>query len=98
MPVLTTPGVVSIVSLGSTPAPIDEEEIRAIQSIAKSGMPVAPWPFIREGQRVRIERGAMKDVEGILITVKNAFRLVVSVTLLQRSVAVEVDRDSIRPI
>jgi transcription antitermination factor NusG len=96
--VLTTPGIVSIIGVGNEPAPIPDHEIEAIQSIAKSGMPVAPWPFLREGQRVRIERGALRDLEGILVTIKNTFRLVVSVTMLQRSVAVEIDRDSICPL
>jgi transcription antitermination factor NusG len=98
LPVLTTPGVVEIVGMGGVPSPIPEHEIAAIQTISKAGVPVAPWPFLREGQRIRIERGALKDVEGILVAIKNAFRLVVSVDMLQRSVAVEVDRDSIRPL
>jgi len=98
LPVLTTPGVISIVGAGRTPVPVDEKEIEAIQAIAKSGTPAAPWPFLKEGQRVRVARGALRDIEGILVTIKNAFRVVVSVTLLQRSVAVEVDRDAICPV
>ena len=98
LPVLTIPGVVLVVSFGDLPARIDDAEIANLQTIAGSQLPAAPWPFLRAGQQVRIERGPLKDLEGLLVEVKNRFRLVVSVTLLQRSVAVEVDRDSIHPM
>jgi len=57
-----------------------------------------PWPFLRIGQRVRVEYGALRDVEGILLQTKGTQRLVLSVSLLQRSVAVEVDRDCVTPL
>jgi transcription antitermination factor NusG len=96
--VLTIPGVIELVGVGKAPQPVEDSEIEALQIIARNGLPAAPWPFLRAGQRVRIERGPLKDVEGILIEVKNRFRLVVSVSLLQRSVAVEVDRESVIPL
>jgi transcription antitermination factor NusG len=98
LPVLQTPGVVSIVGFGGRPAPVDEEEIAAIQAIVRSGAPALPWPFLREGQRVRLVRGALRGLQGILLDVKSDCRLVVSVTLLQRSVAVEIDRGDIEPV
>ncbi len=98
LPVLTIPGVFSFVGVGGIPTPLEDEEVAALQAVARSGSPAAPWPFLEAGQRVRIERGAFKDVEGFLISVKNRFRLVLSISLLQRSVAVEVDRDSVIPI
>lgn len=98
LPVLTIPGVIELVGVGKAPQPVEDSEIEALQIIARNGLPAAPWPFLRAGQRVRIERGPLKDVEGILIEVKNRFRLVVSVSLLQRSVAVEVDRESVTPL
>ncbi|HXP85591.1 MAG TPA: UpxY family transcription antiterminator [Bryobacteraceae bacterium] len=98
MPVLTIPGVIELVGIGKTPHPVEDAEIEALQTIARNGLPTAPWPFLEAGQRVRIERGPLKDVEGLLIEVKNRFRLVVSVSLLQRSVAVEVDRESVTPL
>ena len=98
LPVLTIPGVVLFVSFGQFPARIDDSEIANLQTIAGTQLPAAPWPYLRQGQRVRIDRGPLKDLEGLLVEVKNRFRLVVSVTLLQRSVAVEVDRDSITPL
>lgn len=98
LPVLTIPGVVEFVGIGKSPQPIEDSEIEALQTIMRNGLPAAPWPFLQAGQRVRIERGPLKDVEGLLVEVKNRFRLVVSVNLLQRSVAVEVDRDSVTPV
>lgn len=98
LPLLTIPGVAGFAGAGRVPIAVADEEIAALQSIVRSGAPAAPWPFLKAGQRVRLERGPIRDVEGILIEVKNSLRLVVSVTLLQRSVAVEVDRDSVCPI
>ncbi len=98
LPVLTTPGVVAIVGSGKTPQPVEPAELAAIQSLTKSGLPAIPWPYLKAGERVRIEHGALEGVEGILTAVKKELRVVLSVTLLQRSVAVEIDRDFIRPI
>jgi len=98
LPVLTTPGVVSIIGSGKSPQPVEPEELAAIQALVRSGLPAIPWPFLTTGDRVRIEHGALEGVEGILTAVKKESRIVLSVTLLQRSVAVEVDRNFIRPI
>jgi len=98
LPILTTPGIVHIVGAGNIPEPVALSEIRSIQRVADSGRPVQPWPFLRQGQRVRIEAGPLAGTEGTLLRVKDELRLVVSMTLLQRSVAVEVDQDSVRPL
>ena len=67
-------------------------EIEAIQRVQHARLPALPHPYLREGRRVRITRGPLADVEGILIRIKsNKGLLVLSVNLLQRSVAVEVD-------
>jgi transcription antitermination factor NusG len=95
---LGTPGVRSVVTVKTVPQAISESEIQALQSIGKSGLPAKPWPFLRTGQRVRIELGSLAGLEGILVREKDLFRVVVSVELLMRSVAVEVDRDSIYPL
>ncbi|HZS50223.1 MAG TPA: hypothetical protein VFA54_05140, partial [Bryobacterales bacterium] len=87
-----------IVGAGKIPTPVDEAEIRAIQTIIKSGLPAEPWPFLRVGQLVRIEAGPLADLEGILLDIKNRRRLIVSVTILQRSVAVEIERFWVTPI
>jgi transcription antitermination factor NusG len=95
---MTTPGVASVVGFGNEPAPIAETEIEYIRIILESGLASEPCPFLREGQRVRITQGSLKDVEGILIRKKADWRLIVSVTMLQRSVAVEVDHKWIVPV
>jgi transcription antitermination factor NusG len=96
--VLNAPGVVSIVGFGDSPQPIPEAEIEAIRTVLASGLSAGPWPFLRKGSRVRILAGSMKGLEGILVREKEALRLVVSVRMLQRSVAVEVDRQMIEPL
>jgi transcription antitermination factor NusG len=93
--VLNTPGVVSIVGFAKADTPIEDSEISAIQAVLRSGLPVQPWPYIRPGARVRIHDGALGGVEGTLLREKGAWQVVLSVELLQRSVAVEIDRVSV---
>jgi transcription antitermination factor NusG len=93
LPVLTIPGVVHIVGFGRTPVPVDEQELAHVRTLVTSRLPVEPWPFFKTGQRVLIERGPLCGVEGVVIEVKKNYRLVASVTLLQRSVSVEIDRE-----
>jgi transcription antitermination factor NusG len=97
LPILMTPGVVRVISAGKRPCPVAEEEITAIQRVIYAGNAVEPWPYLRAGQKVRILDGPLFGIEGILLDVKNRRRLVVSVHLLQRSIAVELDRDCIGP-
>jgi transcription antitermination factor NusG len=98
VPILSAPGVVAIIGFGTEPAPIPDEEIEAIQTVLNSGLAAEPCPFLREGQRVRIKCGSMAGLEGILTKKKNDLRMVISVTMLQRSVAVEIDSASIATI
>ncbi|PYV42583.1 MAG: NusG-like protein [Acidobacteria bacterium] len=91
LPVLQTPGVVNIVGIGKTPIPLEDEEISAIQCIVKSGLSAQPWPFLQLGQQVRIDRGPLSGLEGIVVHLKSQHRLVVSIKLLERSVAVEIE-------
>lgn len=98
LPILTTNGVVSIVGAGNIPEPVELSEIRSVQMLAESGRPVQPWPLLTQGQRVRIEVGPLAGVEGTLLRVKNELRLVVSITLLQRAMSVEVDQDMVTPV
>jgi transcription antitermination factor NusG len=98
LPILTTPGVVSILESSSGPIPVEESEIDAVRALLKPGLPVGPWPFLREGQPVVVERGPFKGVEGFILTLKNKYRLIVSLSMLQRSVSVEIDRECVRPL
>lgn len=92
LPILTTPGVMKIVSLGKTAVPVTEEEIESIKMVTRSGLPADPWPFPAVGEKVVIRRGPLCGLEGTVTDVAGAQRLVVSVTLLQRSIAVDIDR------
>jgi transcription antitermination factor NusG len=98
LPVLTAPGVVDLVGFGRIPAPIPEDEIERVRKMVDSGLLVSPFPFVKVGETVLIERGPLTGVEGILVEVKGRYRLVVSINLLQRSVSAEVDRQSVRPV
>src|SRR5688572_27455068 len=69
-PVITAPGIVSIVGLGKTPEPIPEHEIAGIQSVLREGLLVRPWPFLQTGQKVLIESGPLAGIEGILTKIK----------------------------
>jgi transcription antitermination factor NusG len=98
LPILTTPGVISIIGAGKTPIAVSDQEIASVQAILRSGLPARPWPCLTVGCRVLLERGPLAGIEGIVLNVDKAFRLVVSVPLLQRSVAVEIERDWVRPL
>ena len=91
LPILTTPGVLSVVGFGNGPTPIPDDEIEAIQRIVTSGVAAEPCPFLKEGQRIRITQGSLEGLEGILLKKKADWRMVVSVSMLQRSVSVEID-------
>ena len=86
-----------MVSFGQGPHPLNESDIERIRTLVESGLPVEPWPYLHIGERVRIEAGALSGLEGVLVQVKNEFRLVVSLNLLQRSIAVEVDSNTVIP-
>jgi transcription antitermination factor NusG len=90
-PVLMTPGVLQIVGNGRTAISVPDEEISAIQRAVASGIPHQPWPYIEVGERVRVTYGTLAGLEGILVNFKGNHRVVLSVGLLQRSVALEVD-------
>lgn len=98
VPIITTPGVLRIVGVGPVPAPVDESEVGALQMMVDSGLAAEPWPYIRVGESVRIAHGAMAGIEGILVEARKRHRLVLSVTLLQRSVAVEIDSAWVIPL
>ena len=96
--VVTTPGIVSVLSVNGEPAVIPESEIDAVRKAIEWGNRVEPHPFLRTGDRVRVIAGPLQGVEGILIRKKNLYRLVLSVELLERSAAVEVDVASVERV
>jgi transcription antitermination factor NusG len=96
-PIISVPGVLHIVGIGRQPVAIRDSELESVQRLVNSGRQLLPWPCMYAGQEIVIERGPFKGVEGILLSVKNVPRLVVSVTLLQRAVSVELDSHWVRP-
>jgi transcriptional antiterminator NusG len=96
-PILGTLGVASIVAFGGKPAQIDDVEIEAIRKALGSGQNIEPHPYLHEGQKIRVEKGPLRGLEGILVKKLN-WRIVISVQLLLRAVAVEIDPDNIIPL
>lgn len=98
LPILITPGVNQVVGVGKTPVTVDEAELMAIRRVMESGVAAQPWPFLKVGETVQIENGPLEGMTGIVTRIKNSFRLVVSVSLLMRSVSVELDSHWIKPM
>lgn len=97
LPILMTPHVMHVVGIGGVPEPVDEDEMGALQRVVASGLLLQPWPFLKIGERVVIQQGPLRNVEGVLTEIKGQRNLVVSISLLQRSVAVQIERDAVRP-
>lgn len=93
-----TPGVVRVVSFGGAPAAIDAAEIEGLRKMAASRVPLSPWPYLKAGDRVRVERGPLKGVQGTLLREPDGARLVVGVELLQRAVACALAPDMVVPV
>jgi transcription termination/antitermination protein NusG len=91
--IITTPGVIRVVGDDRGPLSIPACEIEAIQQIVATRLSMEPSPVPHAGQRVRMELGPLRGVEGVVLEMKNHHRLVVSIPLLQRAVAVEVDSE-----
>src|ERR1039458_6020957 len=96
--VIGIPSVQSVVGFGGEPVPVPDEEIDAVRMLVGSGLAVAPWQYLRIGQRVRICEGPLSGLEGILAREKSGYRVVINVELLQRGVAVEIDRNFVGTI
>ncbi|MGA3128856.1 MAG: UpxY family transcription antiterminator [Candidatus Korobacteraceae bacterium] len=93
--IVTTSSVHMMLTKGDAPAVVPEDEIEAIRRSLEGRMNIEPHPFLKCGQRVRVKHGVLEGVEGILVRVRNLFRLVLSVEILNQSVAVEIDASSV---
>jgi transcription antitermination factor NusG len=89
--IISTPGVIRILSFGRSPVPVDPQEMANMRRISDSGLGVYSWPYARTGDRVIVKDGPLRGMEGVLFGQRQAGRLIVSVTLLQRSAAVEMN-------
>ncbi len=93
-----THGVARIVSFGGTPASLPEKEIEAIRHFLEQKVRLDPHPYLRVGQRARIRSGPFQGLEGILLRKKNSLRFVISLDLILRSVAVEIDAEDLMQV
>jgi transcription antitermination factor NusG len=89
--VLQVPGVACLVGFNGQPAVVADQEIEALRSSIAPHLGVQPHPYLKVGHRVKIRRGILAGVEGILVRRKNALRVVLSIDLIMRSVSIEVD-------
>jgi transcription antitermination factor NusG len=93
--ILTTPGVVRLVGAGRTPISVDEQEVAALQQASQAEVIMQPHPYWRSGQKGYITSGALAGIEGTVVSLRNPARLILSVSLLQRSVLLELDSDCV---
>lgn len=93
--VMAINGVIAVVGVGSRPMPVPIADIDAIRRLVSTRLNVEPWPFHRVGERVRIETGPLRGMQGTVIAVRNVHKLVVSIPFLQRFVAVEIEPSSL---
>jgi transcription antitermination factor NusG len=91
-PMITTPGVVRLVGAGRAPEPISDVEIAAIHKLV-SDTTALPCPYLNVGDRVRVTMGPLRGISGILTTIRNQNRLIISVDILMRSISVEISPD-----
>jgi len=92
---ISTPGVTRIVGFGGQPAEMEVTEIEALQLLGKSSILREPWAYVPNGTLVQVETGPLTGAQGFFYSSKDKRRLVISVTLLQHSVAVQLDKDTV---
>jgi len=97
LPLLTIPGVLNFVSFGKMPVPIDDAEIESVQAAVRCDLVAEPCSFVERGERVRIQGGPLAGTEGILVDVAKRRQVVVSLTILRRSIAVNIESQWVQP-
>lgn len=93
--VLKTPGIVSFVGNQTGPLPIPDQQIEDIRTVIKAGTPFSIQPMLRVGDRVRVIRGPLRDVEGTLVRTDSDSRLLISIEMVRQSIAVSVSQDDV---
>jgi transcription antitermination factor NusG len=96
--VLNVPGAVRFVTFNGRPAAVTDNDLRSVRSALTEGLRVQPSPYLKIGRRVRVRGGPLTGTEGILVRKKDRFRLVLSIDIIMRSVAVEVDALDVEPL
>ena len=95
--VLRTNGVTNFVGTRGIGVPIPDDQIQRVQTVVQRGVPVTPHPFLNVGKRIRIRGGALDGLQGILTAVNGDQTLVMSVELIQRSIAIRIAGFSVEP-
>lgn len=95
--VVSTPGVMRMVGFGGRVASIDDGELERVRKVANSSLRTEPWPYLKQNSQVRITRGSLAGISGTVLKVSDRTVLVVSIDMLQRSVAVHIDRSWVEP-
>jgi transcription antitermination factor NusG len=98
IPILRTPGVFRFLSVGSALSYIPDVEIESLRLLLRSGALARPFPYLQVGDPVTIEAGPLKGVDGFLQEIKKGYRIIVSINLLQRSIAADVDAGWVRAV
>lgn len=96
--VLKVPGAVRLVTFNGQPAALPEQEIECLRKRQSNSSIIEPHPYLRVGRRVRVRRGPMQGLEGIIRRTKENCRVVFSLDLIMRSVSVEVDEADLEPV
>jgi len=92
---VSTSGVVKIVGFNGKPAEVAVEEINALQLLMQSNLLREPWKYLSHGTQVLVETGPLAGVQGVIYPSENGRRLIISINLLQRSVAIQLDEDTV---
>jgi transcription termination/antitermination protein NusG len=96
---LKTKGIVRLLgALPGEPEPVPEEQIAALKRLVDSKQPLDPYPYLKEGQRVRVSSGALAGVEGLLVEKSGQHMLVLSVDILRQGVSLKVDASEVEPV
>ena len=96
--VLEVPGFVRLVGFGGLPSPLPEIDICKMRDALKTGVLAEPYPYLTEGTRVEIRNGLLQGMTGIMLRRQNKYRIVISVDLIMRSMAVEVEAGDVVPV
>jgi transcription antitermination factor NusG len=96
--VLRTPGVRSIVSFGNQMIPVHRNDLEQIERMLESPYPLEPWPYLQVGERIKIAGGPLAGITGFFERRESGGRFVVSIEMLQRSIAVHLEAEDLSPI
>jgi transcription antitermination factor NusG len=96
--VVQIPGVAHLVGFAGTPVALPDAEIETLSASLKNGVAAEPHPFLSVGRRVRVRAGPLAGLTGTLVEKKTKFRLVISIELIQRSLAVQIDAQDVEPL